>query len=149
MKLVIASASDVEKIIELRQEVLHPGGPRDRVVYVQDKDPSTVHLIHKDDEGEVLVTGTMILESEDGSSEKEFRVRGMAVSEKLRGKGVGTKLLEGFIEVAKEKRVFKIWCNARVKALPLYERKGFIKFGDPFDVPGSGPHYRMRLEIGE
>ncbi|MGH1468640.1 MAG: GNAT family N-acetyltransferase [Bdellovibrionales bacterium] len=148
MSLVQSLESDLEKIIELRQEVLHPGGPRDRVVYAQDKEDSTIHLIHKDLNGDILITGTMILEAEEENGEQEFRIRGMAVSEKLRGQGLGTKLLEKFIEVAREEKVYKIWCNARVKALPLYERKGFVKTGEPFDVPGSGPHYRMRLKIG-
>ncbi len=140
-----SAPSDVEGIIELRQEVLHPGGPRERVVYKQDQDESTVHLIYKNSQGKVLVTGTLILEPEEGFDEESFRIRGMAVSEVLRGRGIGTKLLEAFIQTAKDKSISKIWCNARVKALPLYERKGFVKTGSVFDVPGSGPHYRMRM----
>lgn len=149
MKLSQSKPEDLEGIIQLRQEVLHPGGPRDRVVYAQDSDEATVHLIYKNEEGAVLVTGTLILEDEEEteSKGKSFRIRGMAVAESLRGQGIGSSLLEGFIQAAKEKTIKNIWCNARVKAMPLYERKGFVKNGNIFDVPGSGPHYRMRLKL--
>lgn len=144
MVLVEAMKSDLSKIIELRQEVLHPGGPRDRVVYKEDEYSDTIHLILKNQEGDLLVTGTLILEKEETI---QYRIRGMAVKESLRGQGWGSTLLDSFINVSKEKKAEKIWCNARVKALGLYERKGFVKIGEPFDVPGSGPHYRMQLFI--
>lgn len=146
MVLVKSKAVDLIKIIELRQEVLHPGGPRGRVVYAQDELETTTHIILKNENNaELLVTGTLILESEVAGGDNEYRIRGMAVRESLRGQGWGSKLLDKFIEVSREDGVSKVWCNARVIALSLYERKGFVKTGEPFDVPGSGPHYRMQL----
>ena len=147
MEFVKAVASDLDGIIKLRQEVLHPGGPRDRVVYAQDELITTTHLIVKDEnQSSVIVTGTLILEPEDkDSTDNEYRIRGMAVKDNLRGKGLGSKLLDEFIKVSRTDHIKKIWCNARVIALPLYERRGFVKTGEPFDVPGSGPHYRMQL----
>ncbi|MBG31354.1 MAG: hypothetical protein CMI31_15360 [Opitutae bacterium] len=37
-----------------------------------------------------------------------------------------------------------IWCNARLAAIPLYKRLGFEEVGQPFDIPGIGPHLVMR-----
>ena len=37
-----------------------------------------------------------------------------------------------------------LWCNARVAAITLYERLGFIAEGERFEFPQVGPHQRMR-----
>ena len=144
--LVRAELSDLKEIIEVRQEILHPDGPRERVVYEPDEEESTLHLVYKSND-QILAVGTMMFENEDEASSGDLRIRGMAVKAELQGQGVGRQILDEFISFAQEKNVNKIWCNARVRALPLYERKGFVKFGKPFDVPGSGPHYRMRLSL--
>lgn len=31
-----------------------------------------------------------------------------------------------------------LWCNARIKAVPFYERLGLTVVGDAFRVPASG-----------
>jgi ribosomal protein S18 acetylase RimI-like enzyme len=37
-----------------------------------------------------------------------------------------------------------LWCNARVAAITLYERLGFVAEGERFEFPQVGPHQRMR-----
>ena len=134
--------SDVDSVVALRHKVLHPGGPINRVLYDEDHDASTLHLILKMNK-QVEACGTLI--NEGGGV---FRIRGMAVSESLRGQGLGSKLVDAFIEHVRSKEgTCQIWCNGRVAALGLYERKGFVKTGSIFDVPGSGPHYKLVLNF--
>jgi len=142
VKFEKALTKDLEAVIALRHKVLHPGGPIKRVVYDEDRDESTLHLVLKDKEG-IKACGTLIHEG-DGV----FRIRGMAVSESLRGQGLGSKLVDAFLEHARLKEAARqIWCNGRLVALGLYERKGFVKTGPVFDVPGSGPHYKLVLDL--
>jgi len=137
-----ASKSDMGSIVALRHKVLHPGGPAERVLYDEDDDETTLHLILKDGD-EVKACGTLIYEGEG-----VFRIRGMAVSETLRGQGLGSKLVDAFVDYAKSNEsAQQVWCNGRVAALGLYERKGFVKTGSVFDVPGSGPHYKLILSF--
>jgi len=136
-----ATAFDLKELIDLRQKVLHPGGPRDRVVYAEDSDESTLHLILKENK-KIVACGTLI--DEGGGV---FRIRGMAVSDNFRGRGVGSSLVEYFIDHVKKHNGHLVWCNGRVKALSLYERHGFVKNGDVFDVFGSGPHFKLKLKI--
>ncbi|MAE73565.1 MAG: GNAT family N-acetyltransferase, partial [Bdellovibrionaceae bacterium] len=37
----------------------------------------------------------------------------------------------------------KLWCNARTSAVPLYDRAGFTKIGDEFEIDPIGPHFLM------
>ena len=143
LKLKKASLSDLENIIKLRHKVLHPGGPLERVLYEEDRDSSTLHLILKNSAGQIEACGTLI---DEGSG--VFRIRGMAVSKKLRGQGVGASIVECFISYVKENEKAKlIRCNGRLAALSLYERAGFQKTGSVFEVPGSGPHYKLVLDV--
>ena len=136
-----ALAKDLEEIISLRHRVLHPGGPIDRVQYKEDSLPSTLHLILKREEC-IRACGTLIDEG-DGV----FRIRGMAIEESLRGQGIGSSLIEDFLIHVQKNKAKLIWCNGRVAALSLYERKGFKREGAVFDVPGSGPHYRLEQSL--
>lgn len=132
--------ADLPDLVSLRKRVLHPQGPVERVLYPEDKDASTLHLAFED-KGQMIACGSLIEDLEG------LRVRGMAVDSSFRGKGLGSKILDEFIQEAQKRGASLIWCNARTRALPLYERKGFQKQGDEFDLPGGGPHYKLILKI--
>ena len=36
-----------------------------------------------------------------------------------------------------------IWCNARIRAVPMYKRCGFIEVSEIFEIEGIGLHYDM------
>lgn len=149
-KVIAFKTTDLEQIVYLRKEVLHPKGPLSRVTYAKDLHSETLHIGCKDKEGALTAVGTLIPESErEEYSSSVFRLRGMAVKESLRGQGLGSQILDYFIDYARDKKAIKIWCNARVHVLSLYERRGFKKVGETFDVPGSGPHYKMILNLRE
>lgn len=119
----------------LRLAVLRPGQPSEAAVWALDDDPESVHL------GAFLdgcCVGIASVVPED-----RWRLRGMAVEPSLRGAGIGAAL------VAELQSRFgaagrPLWCNARTTAAGFYVRLGFVIEGEPFDVPGIGPHVVMR-----
>ena len=125
--------------LDLRYEVLRVGLPRGTEHYPGiDEDPRTTFLCaYKED---VLVgCSTLQVDEREGC---KFRIRGMAVSAEHRNKGVGTLIVKGLQDYAKE-RGSGIWCNARIRAIPVYERCGFVVISDVYDIEGIGPHRDM------
>ena len=72
-----------------------------------------------------------------------WRLRGMATSEAARGTGLGRVVLEECFAVVREAGGGYLWCNARLGAVPFYERLGMVCVGPEFDIPEIGPHYVM------
>jgi GNAT superfamily N-acetyltransferase len=70
----------------------------------------------------------------------------MATAHGNQGGGLGTKLMKFALEDARKLGFSPIfWCNARIKAVPFYQRNGWQIASDEFDVPGIGPHFVMVL----
>lgn len=104
-----------------------------------DDDPRTLHLAAV--LGDALVGVCSI--APDPETVAAWRVRGMAVSPEVRGVGIGTSLLARSLEHAGAEGARLIWCNARVRAVTLYGRAGFVAVGEVFELPDIGPHLRM------
>jgi GNAT superfamily N-acetyltransferase len=79
-----------------------------------------------------------------GADGPEGQLRGMAVAPAARGGGVGLTLVRA-IEAAHPEG---LWCNARVSALGFYEGAGWRVISETFDIPGVGPHVKMRWGPG-
>jgi ribosomal protein S18 acetylase RimI-like enzyme len=123
----------------LRAAVLRPGQPPEAAVFPGDDDPRAGHVALRDGGGRVVAVGSVFPEGEG------FRVRGMATDPAARGRGLGSEVLAALIAHAREQGAEVIWCHARIPALALYERAGFVREGEVFDVEGIGPHQRMVL----
>ena len=125
--------------LDLRFDVLREGLPRGAEHYPGiDEDPRTTFLCAYEED--VLVgCSTLQVDEREGC---KFRIRGMAVSAEHRNKGVGTLIVKGLQDYAK-KRGSGIWCNARIRAIPVYERCGFVVISDVYDIEGIGPHRDM------
>lgn len=126
----------------LRHTVLRPHQAPEAIVYDAEDHPDTLH-IGAFVGAELIGTGTI-----HPDAPGRFRIRGMAVLEGRRGSGVGEAILSGLIEHARSKEASLIWCNARIPALSLYSRAGFVQVGERFDEPHIGPHVRMELALG-
>lgn len=74
-----------------------------------------------------------------------WRVRGMATAPAWRGRGVGGAVLGELVARARAGGAARVWCNARTPALSLYERAGFVREGEEFELPMIGPHYVVAL----
>ncbi len=68
----------------------------------------------------------------------------MAVLPALRGQGVGTALLHGLIDCARQRGLDRVQLHAQLHALAFYEKAGFFAEGEDFDEVGIR-HRRMSM----
>lgn len=71
--------------------------------------------------------------------EPQWQLRSMAVLPEFRG-GTGTALLEAVVDRARVAGAASLWANARVAALGLYLRRGWVVVGPEWIKTGIGPH---------
>lgn len=133
----------VDEILPLRSEVLRGGGPLERALLPGDTEGLGVHwgtwL------GGLLVACVSLYDVTSDDGVMSTQLRGMATAPELRSQGFGGALLivalrdwEGRADALRP-----LWCNARIRAVPFYERHGFVGEGEPFVFPGVGEHLRM------
>jgi len=133
--------------IPLRLEVLRPGRPRESASFPGDDALTTVHLGALR-QGQLLGIASLYeAEMPERSGGRALQLRGMATAPAARGTGLGQALLLACIELAREKPVELLWCNARTTAAGFYLKLGFEIVGDQFEIPDVGPHFRMALKI--
>jgi len=132
------------EVLELRRVVLRDGGPLESARFPGDEDADTIHVLAWA-EGALVGVGTLMREAlaprsrEPGS---QWRVRGMAVDASWRGQGIGSRMLEALLGAAPEDAGL-LWCRARLRAVPLYARHGFVPEGEVYEIAGIGPHLTM------
>jgi GNAT superfamily N-acetyltransferase len=135
---------------ELRRDVLRPHQRPDEMALADDDDPSTASFAAFDDGGLIVGTGRVGLDPPpsplggqlpDGQS--AWRLRGMATREDARHAGIGSAVLGQIISRVGEHGGGLLWCNARVPAVNLYRRAGFVEHGPIWDDPDIGPHVVM------
>lgn len=129
------------QMLELRYSQLRIGLPRGSERYPGvDDDPRTRHLLAEDSTNHRLV-GCATLQC-DPRGDLKYRIRAMAVSGECQGRGIGAAMLAEIQRVAHEEGT-GLWCNARLRAVTLYERAGFVIVSDRYELPGIGPHHDM------
>jgi predicted GNAT family N-acyltransferase len=68
----------------------------------------------------------------------------IAVRRAARGMGVGTQVLQGLLDKARERGQRQVTLNAQIQAEPFYAHFGFVREGAPFDEAGIA-HIAMTL----
>ncbi len=130
----------------LRLKVLRPGGVEEDCHFANDRlEGAFHHGVHVGDE-RISVASFYPEKQHTLNGWKQYRLRGMATEPEHQGKGAGKRLMTFAIEHIKAQRADMIWCNARVIAIPFYEKMGFEIKGDQFEIPGIGPHFLMTLK---
>jgi GNAT superfamily N-acetyltransferase len=124
----------------LRQRVLRP---HESLEELASHEPPGVHAVAAFAGEELIAVGFVCPDGEPG----EWRVRGMATAPEYRGRGAGAAILEQLVDHARAQGATRVWCNARTPALGLYERAGFERESDEFEIPGIGPHFVMALRV--
>lgn len=127
-------------VVPLRAEILRPGLPLSQSRYPDDEASATIHLAIREDR-ELLAIGSAF------QTEEGWRLRGMATVPSRRGEGLGGAILEGLVARIENRGGATVWCNARLTAERFYDRHGFIRTGDVFELPGIGPHIRMERRL--
>jgi GNAT superfamily N-acetyltransferase len=136
-----------EETYPLRLLVLRPGGVVEDCVWANDRLEGSFHLAAQLGEHRVSVGSFYPEKHPDLKGWKQFRLRGMATHPDFQGQGAGTRLLRFALEHLKAQHADRLWCNARIKAVPFYEALGFVKEGPEFDIPGIGGHYLMHRPV--
>ena len=127
----------------LRRTVLRGGRP----VALPGDDEPAFHIGVYDDG---VLVGTGNVRRQDPPWEApgpSWRLRGMATAPGLRGRGVGTLVLDALMVHCREQAGGLLWCHARTPARRFYERAGLQTRGEPWDDPEIGPHVVMWREL--
>ena len=132
----------------LRHRVLRPHQSLSEMDYDGDHDPLTAHFGVVVD-GEPASVGSIYSEPRDGGAAPGWRIRGMATADGRRGSGLGAAVLAACLAHSEANGGGEVWCNARIRALPLYERAGFSAVSPEFELPGIGPHVVMARTFRE
>ncbi|HEV2362118.1 MAG TPA: GNAT family N-acetyltransferase [Acidimicrobiales bacterium] len=168
---VVVEVVEPSSTFSLRQRVLRPHQTVAEMNMVGDDDPRSACLAIRDDDGEIVATGSVRPESppwvpgspthESHSShapydppsaavtaagdgyESSWRLRGMATDAGLRNAGLGARILAAAIDHVAENGGGLLWCSARIGAVSFYERAGFQRLGETYDEPHIGTHTVM------
>jgi predicted GNAT family N-acyltransferase len=129
----------------LRQRVLRAHEEVGHLALPGDDDPDTCHVAALTASDEVVSTANVRREPPpwQPNAEHGWRLRGMATSEQLRGRGLGARLLDAALVHVANRGGGLVWCNARLPAQRFYGRAGFKTRGEPWDDPDLGPHVVM------
>ncbi|MEO8689300.1 MAG: GNAT family N-acetyltransferase [Solirubrobacteraceae bacterium] len=130
----------LEQTRALRQAVLRP---HQTVEELATHEPAGAIAFGAFDGDELVGVGLVGPEGDPGA----WRIRGMATAPEARGRGTGTAVLDALVRHASAQGAASVWCNARVRAIPLYERAGLRVVSDVFEPPDIGPHVRMELPV--
>ncbi|MGN6607443.1 MAG: GNAT family N-acetyltransferase [Jatrophihabitans sp.] len=126
----------------LRRTVLRPSWPVDEPVHGDDA-PDSLHLGAYD--GDELVAACILLPRPYPQRPDEtgtWQLRGMATAEAVRGRGVGTTLLDAALDEVRRRGGRLLWCEARVTAIGFYARNGFTVDGPEYAHAETGaPHH--------
>lgn len=117
---------------QIRHEVMWPDQPFE---FVQlEEDNLGLHFGVFDHEKLVSIVSCFI-------TGNEMQFRKLATLENYQGRGIASQLLNHIFDIAKEKDLKKVWCNARTNKKSFYEKFGmidihqtFIKEGQKFTV---------------
>ena len=108
---------------------------------VDDLDRESVQIVGVDDTG---VIATCRLRDLGGG---EWKLERMAVDRRVRGNGVGGRLLAGAEREAHERGATEMVLNAQHRAESFYAAHGYVAEGDTF-LEAEIEHVRMRKELG-
>ncbi|TYB79272.1 GNAT family N-acetyltransferase [Bizionia myxarmorum] len=136
-----------EDTYPIRQAILRAGKPIEDCVFEGDTLKSTFHLglFFKDS---LIGVASFIQNNHDDFIEDfQYQLRGMAILQDFQKKGLGEILIIAGEEYLRKRDVFRLWFNAREKAVNFYKSHKYSIEGDAFDILGIGIHYLMSKEI--
>ncbi|MDG1812291.1 MAG: GNAT family N-acetyltransferase [Polaribacter sp.] len=134
-----------EETYQIRLDVLRKGIDLP-AQFSGDFDEDTFHLGVFENNVLVGVSSFMKTENKHFKS-KQFQLRGMAMLEKFRGKGLGKLMIGKALSVLRDREIDVLWCNAREAALQFYVKQGFLIQGSMFEINKIGNHYMLFKNI--
>jgi predicted GNAT family N-acyltransferase len=142
---------DADDVRPLRTKSLRPSYPDGETkTFEGDEAENTHHYALVDDNDKPVAVVTYIRRSPpDTLGKPAVRLRGMAVEQGHRRRGLGTRLLQNSLTrlAVAAPDLTVVWCHARTAAAEFYEGHGFERHGEVFDIEGIGPHIVMWREM--
>jgi GNAT superfamily N-acetyltransferase len=135
----------VTEVIGLRHAILRAGLPIETARFDGDEEPDTAHFAAFAD-GQAIGCATVL--QRPWQNAPAWQVRGMAVLEGRRRGGVGRGLLMAIEDHVRARAATMLWCNARTPAAGFYEKLGWRKASEEFEIPTAGPHFKMTKALG-
>ena len=128
--------------IALRYELFFKEHGLPKAIIFDSKEAESKHVAISD--ADELIAYGRLTALGDG----HYQISQMVVSVKYQSKGFGSNLLSALINKAIESDASNITLNARVSALGLYQKYGFIENGTVFNSKSTGvPHVCMQRQI--
>ena len=131
----------------LRHLVLRAGKPIETCAFDGDHLASTLHFGCFDGDNLIGVVSVFDNNSAAFSAQNQFQLRGMAVLDDYQKKGIGRLLVHFAEDYIKTQNSNLIWFNARIIAVAFYEKLGYQKIGNSFDIGDIGAHFVMFKEV--
>jgi predicted GNAT family N-acyltransferase len=107
-------------------------------IEMDDRDPLCIHLLAYVDDQPV---GTVRIDFEHTA-----KIGRLAVLAKCRRQGIGRALMQRCHEIARQRHLTQVWCNAQTAAVPFYKSIGYSVTGHEFEEAGIN-HVRMTLAL--
>lgn len=142
LRFVAGNDPLMREVLDLCYEVLHRPFGVSRCDDWGNELPGSWHLVALD-AGVVVGYARLIREGEDA------HLRQLAVYEEQRRRGIGGAIVATLVELARGEGFRRVYLNARLNAVGLYERAGFrVVSAAPFPMPRTMlPHVRMELTL--
>jgi len=121
----------------LRKKILYPDSSPESIIL--DEDEKGIHFGLYDHNKLIAVTSLFL----KGSS---AQFRKFATDTDFQHQGYGSQLLQYIIDFAQQEGVHTLWCNARITAVPFYQRHHFSIVSAPFKKE-SIEYIKMEKEI--
>lgn len=129
----LARPEDMEQVFALRHEVFVVGQGVPEDLERDELDAVSDHAVVVQD-GQVVGTGRLLPDGTIGR---------MAVAERVRGQGVGARVLARLEERARERGLPAVELHAQVHATGFYDKAGYVGFGEVYLEAGI-EHRSMR-----
>lgn len=117
--------SDLDRIMEIEEKSFNPPWSREAFLLELTKNLLAKYIVAEVD-GQVVGYGGIWLIIDEG------HVTNIAVDEEYRGKGIGSKILEGLIQICRDRNMTAMTLEVRksnVVAQSLYRKYGFKEYG--------------------
>jgi GNAT superfamily N-acetyltransferase len=144
-----------ERTYGLRHQVLRPHQQVSEMGWMDSDDPKALVVAATTGDGQVVATGavrperspaalgTLLEPTVVGDQPPAWRLRAMATRPDLTGTGLGAAVLGELVGHVAALGGGLLWCTARIRAVPFYERAGLRTAGTVWDAEGIGPHIHM------
>lgn len=125
----------------IRRPILRKGLPIESCKFKNDTHPSSIHLCAIEKNKIIGVITALPNRCPNFPKKKGYQIRGLAVLEKHRRKGVASVLIKEMEKMIKKVySVDLIWLNSRISASKFYLENNYQPYGRKFEVEYSGTH---------